>query len=168
MGHCWWSKDKLLSNILLWTPSHWCVSVGQPRRTYQQQLCMDTGCSLEDLPEAMDDRDEWWERELRKYMQAARHDDNYDDINQRCFLQGLISVWSIPIWLYMRIGWSVHWLNKIISWNVSVQMRFIFFNIVNCTHLSLVKRHHQQQIWHHHMNFSASSYLFVRVKNFDI
>ena len=32
--------------------------IGQPARTYQQQLSMDTGCSLEDLPEVMDDRDE--------------------------------------------------------------------------------------------------------------
>ena len=57
--HCWRSKDELISDILLWTPSHGCACVGQPTRTYLQQLCMDTGCSIEDLPEAMDDRDEW-------------------------------------------------------------------------------------------------------------
>ena len=56
-GHCWTNKNELLSIILLWTPSHRCASVGQPTRTYLQQLCMDTGRSLEDLPEAMD-RDE--------------------------------------------------------------------------------------------------------------
>ena len=33
----------------------------QDTRTYQQLLCMDTGFSLEDLQEAMDDRDEWQE-----------------------------------------------------------------------------------------------------------
>ena len=27
-----------------------------------QHFCMDTGCSLEDLLEAIDDRDEWRER----------------------------------------------------------------------------------------------------------
>ena len=27
-----------------------------------KQLCTDTGCSLEDLPGAMDDREGWWER----------------------------------------------------------------------------------------------------------
>ena len=32
------------------------------QRTYQHQLCVDTGCSLEDTPEAMDDRDGWGER----------------------------------------------------------------------------------------------------------
>ena len=36
--------------------------VGWPARTYLQQLCANTGCSLEDLPGAMDDRDGWWER----------------------------------------------------------------------------------------------------------
>ena len=29
---------------------------------YLQQLCTDTGCSLEDLPDVMDDRDKWQER----------------------------------------------------------------------------------------------------------
>ena len=32
------------------------------RMTYIQQLCADTGCSSEDLPEAMDDRERWQER----------------------------------------------------------------------------------------------------------
>ena len=31
-------------------------------RTYIQQLCEDTGCSPEDLPEAMNDREKWLER----------------------------------------------------------------------------------------------------------
>ena len=30
--------------------------------TYMQQLCEGTGCSPEDLPEAMNDREKWWER----------------------------------------------------------------------------------------------------------
>ena len=32
-----------------------------------QQLCMDTGYCLEDLLEAMDDRDEWQERDWEIY-----------------------------------------------------------------------------------------------------
>ena len=32
------------------------------RFTYIQQLYEDTGCSLEDLPEAMNDREKWQER----------------------------------------------------------------------------------------------------------
>ena len=34
----------------------------RPDRTYIQQLCAGTGCSPEDLPEAMDDREGWRER----------------------------------------------------------------------------------------------------------
>ena len=33
-GHYWRSKDKLISNILLWTPSYGGTSVGWPTRTY--------------------------------------------------------------------------------------------------------------------------------------
>ena len=34
----------------------------QLEHTYIQQLCEDTGCSPEDLPEAMNDRKKWRER----------------------------------------------------------------------------------------------------------
>ena len=63
-GHCWRSKSEIISDVLLWTPSHGRASVGRPTRTYLQQLCTDTWCSLEDLPGAID---EWWEivREIR-------------------------------------------------------------------------------------------------------
>ena len=44
-------------------PSYGYASVGQPTRTYLQQLCADTRCSLEDLPGVMDDKDWWRERE---------------------------------------------------------------------------------------------------------
>ena len=50
-GHCWRSKDELISDVLLWTPTHGCARVGRPARTYIQQLCEDTGCNPEDLPE---------------------------------------------------------------------------------------------------------------------
>ena len=59
VGRCWRSKNKLISYILLWTPSHRHTNFEQLTRTYLQQLCMDIGCSLEDLPEVMDDKDEW-------------------------------------------------------------------------------------------------------------
>ena len=67
VGHCWRSRDELISDILLWTPSHGQAKAGRPTRTYIQQLCADTGCSLEALPEAMYDREGWWEsfREIR-------------------------------------------------------------------------------------------------------
>ena len=56
VGHCWRNKNELISNILLWVPSHGCASVGWPTRIYRQQLSIYTQCSLDDPPEAMDDR----------------------------------------------------------------------------------------------------------------
>ena len=61
-GHCWRSKDELISDILLWTPTYGQAKAGQPARTYIQQLCEDTGCSPEDLPEVMNDGEKWQER----------------------------------------------------------------------------------------------------------
>ena len=48
--------------VLLWTPTHDRAKAGRPARTYIQQLCEDTGCCPEDLPRAMNDREEWRER----------------------------------------------------------------------------------------------------------
>ena len=61
-GHCWRSKDELISAVLLWTPTYGQAKAGRPARTYIQQLCEDTGCNPEDLPEAMNDREKWRER----------------------------------------------------------------------------------------------------------
>ena len=47
-------KGRCLTNI--------CLCIHRSTRTYLQQLCTITGCRLEDLPEAVDDRDEWQER----------------------------------------------------------------------------------------------------------
>ena len=61
-GHCWRSKDELISDVLLWIPTYGRAKAGRPARTNIQQLCEDTGCCPEDLPEAMNDREEWQER----------------------------------------------------------------------------------------------------------
>ena len=61
-GHYWRSRDELISDVLLWTPSHGRAKAGRPARTYIQQLCEDTGCSPGYLPEAMNDREGWRER----------------------------------------------------------------------------------------------------------
>ena len=74
-----WDRWTLL-HMTVSIPYKWCTPVypppvtsygrakaGQPARTYIQQLCADTGCSPEDLPEAMDDREGWREtvRDIR-------------------------------------------------------------------------------------------------------
>ena len=61
-GYCWRSRNEFISDVLLWTHSHGRAKAGRPALTYIQQLCEDTGCSLEDLPEAINDREEWKER----------------------------------------------------------------------------------------------------------
>ena len=58
-GHCWRSRDELISDVLLWTPTHGRAKAGQ---TYIQQLCDDSGCCPEDTPRAMNDRKKWRER----------------------------------------------------------------------------------------------------------
>ena len=55
-GHCWRSRDELISDELLWTPSYGQVKAGRPSQTYIHQLCGDTRCSPEDLPEGVYNR----------------------------------------------------------------------------------------------------------------
>ena len=62
VGHSWRSRNELITDILPWTSSRGRAKAGRPARTYIQQLCADTGWSIKDLPEAMDDREEWRER----------------------------------------------------------------------------------------------------------
>ena len=57
--HCWRNKDELIREVLLWTPAYGRAKAGRPARTYLQQLCENTGCSPEDQPEAMNDREKW-------------------------------------------------------------------------------------------------------------
>ena len=61
-GHCWRSRDELIRDVLLWTPTHGCAKAGRPAQTYIQKLCEDTGCCPEELPQVMNDREMWLER----------------------------------------------------------------------------------------------------------
>ena len=46
-GHCWRSKDELISDVPLWTPTYSRAKAGRPARTYIQQLCENMGCRPE-------------------------------------------------------------------------------------------------------------------------
>ena len=61
-GHSWRSRDELISDVHLWTPTYGRAKAGRPVRTYIQQLCDDTRCGPEDLPVARNDREKWRER----------------------------------------------------------------------------------------------------------
>ena len=76
-GHCWKSRNELIIDVLLWTPTYGQAKVWQPARAYIQQLCEDMWCSPEDLPEAMNDREKWRER--------------VRDIRSLCFLYFAVS-----------------------------------------------------------------------------
>ena len=83
-GHCWRSMDEIISDNLLWTPSHGWAKARRPTRTYIQHLYVNTGCRLEDLPGAMYDREGWRER-----AKETRNDGVtwwwYDDLSGCCF-----------------------------------------------------------------------------------
>ena len=67
-GYCWRSMDVLISDVLLWTPTYGREKAGRPTRTYIQQLCEDTGCSPEDLPEVMNDREKRHDMMMMRMM----------------------------------------------------------------------------------------------------
>ena len=69
-GHCWRSKDEIVTDVLLWTPAYGQSKAGRPAQTFIQQLCDDTGCNPEDLPKAMNDRETW--REMVRDIRASR------------------------------------------------------------------------------------------------
>ena len=69
-GHCWNSRDELISDVHQWTPSHGRAKSGRPVRTYIVQDFEDTGCSHKDNPEAMNDREGW--REKFRDIRAGR------------------------------------------------------------------------------------------------
>ena len=76
-GHCWRSKDELISDVLLWTPTYGQAKAGRSALTYIQQLCEDTGCSPEDTQKR------WMigrsgERGSGISVLAARHHDDDD------------------------------------------------------------------------------------------
>ena len=97
VGHCWRSKDELVIDVLLWTPTYGQSKAGRPARTYIKQLCEDRGCNPENLPEAMNDREMWRERGWGISVLAARHDDDDDLQKGKRPFPSLISNWLLII-----------------------------------------------------------------------
>ena len=61
-GHCWRSKEEIVSDLLLWMPKHGHTKRGRPRKTYIDQMTQDTGCQADELKTAMTDREGWRSR----------------------------------------------------------------------------------------------------------
>ena len=138
VGHYWRNKGELISDVLLWNPSHGRTREGKPGRTYLQQLCTDTECSLEDLLRA---RNEWRKRVkeiwacstplwyIYIYIYIYIHDDIYIYIY-------IYTWWYIYIYIYIcvyinraTIGCSIHesiffkWTGK---WAEDIRFSTIF------------------------------------------
>ena len=77
VGHCWRSKDKLISDVLLWTPTHGHASVGWLERTYSHQLCAEQNVVWKTCREwRMIEMDGEGEREKSgKFMLSVQLDD---------------------------------------------------------------------------------------------
>ena len=97
-GHCWRSKDELISDVLQWTPTYGCAKAGRPARTYIQQLCEDTGCNPEDLPEVMNDREKW--RERVRDIRAWRR--NMMMMMMMIYIYTIIYI-SISLYIYIHV-----------------------------------------------------------------
>ena len=61
-GHCWWAKQELADDLLLWSPNYGKRGVGHPTINYIDQLCGHTECLPNDLPALLQDRDGWLHR----------------------------------------------------------------------------------------------------------
>ena len=59
VGHCWRSKEQILSQLLLWQPAHGSRPRRRPTKSCMDQLETDTGLGLDNLPTAMEDRELW-------------------------------------------------------------------------------------------------------------
>ena len=118
-GHCSRSKDELVSDVLLWTPTYGQAKAGRPARTYIQQLCEDTGCNPEDLPEAMNDRERSGERWSRISVLVARLDN--DDIIKLAslFENDPKAPFSIAVTQRCR-GWCyfISWMALLYPWSL--------------------------------------------------
>ena len=81
----WWrSRDELISDVLLWTPTHGRAKAGRPARTYIQSYVR-----IQDV--ALKTCQRWWtigrsdKRRSGISVLAAPHDDD-DDLNKRIYI----------------------------------------------------------------------------------
>ena len=106
-GHCWRSRDELIRDVLLWIPTHGRAKAGRPARTYIQQLCEDTGCCPEDLPRAMNNREEWRER-VRDIRATS----------------AIWWWWWLVHWALYQENFKYSFMNNLLSWWNYSQLRF--------------------------------------------
>ena len=84
--------------------THRHIIIGQPIKTYIHQLCMDTGCPLEELQRVMANRDGWRERVKRIYA-------CFDDHHFFAQLYGIKYSYLIPI-IFKQTYLTHRWNSK--------------------------------------------------------
>ena len=70
-GHCWNSKNKVVSDLVLLEPKHGKRSVGGQAGTFAYLLEADTGVPRDCLPAVMDDRVGWRKRAMRGRLKST-------------------------------------------------------------------------------------------------
>ena len=58
-GHCWRSKNEVVSDLVLWEPKRGKMTIEEQIRTFVDLLDADTGVPRDCLPAVMDDRVGW-------------------------------------------------------------------------------------------------------------
>ena len=112
-GHCWRSRDELINGILQWTSSHGRAKAGRPARTYIQQLCTDTGYSLEDLPGAMDNWNGWGEGQGSLYLRCnIMMIISSDNGSNSCTTVPLALILNIPRKIDMSLNKKPNWISR--------------------------------------------------------
>ncbi|XP_071958788.1 uncharacterized protein [Antedon mediterranea] len=69
VGHSFRNKSELISELMLWMPSHGTRRPGRPPKSFIDQLVADSGHTIEELPGAMMNRDGW--KEVVKRIRAS-------------------------------------------------------------------------------------------------
>ena len=105
---CERSKDKLISDVLSWVPTHGYTRVGQPIKSYKHQLWADTGCHGDDLPRVMSGRKRW--RESAKGIHA---------INKIWWWSSALLELFLPIYVYFPFVNACVYLTISSSWKWS-------------------------------------------------
>ena len=136
VGHCCRIKDKLISNILQWIPTYGHASDSQQARTHLHQLCVDTGCSLEDLPgQIRTEREKCWSDFLEKSVLSAwLYVCLYLHLLYNCCLTVFAQLYdykySYLIQIIVRFQWNTN--NYIVSSN------YFYLILVICLHCYMV------------------------------
>ena len=95
------------------TPSHGRAKAGRPAWTYTEQLCEDTWCSPENLPDAMKDRERWqdkmaWQDDEMRYYYLIFTKRLFLTVIKFDFKSRLI---ECILWL-IENNWSKHYFSK--------------------------------------------------------